>query len=84
MKIKFINRYAAEYVRINEKYRTNILYHTKLRLETTKNKKLKKKLQLILKKKFDLEGYRKETNRFSIVIPVSQIARVFQSVLNTF
>lgn len=76
MKIKFINRYAAEYVRINEKYRTNILYHTKLRLETTKNKKLKKKLQLILKKKFDLEGYRKETNRFSIVIPVSQIAQI--------
>lgn len=76
MQIKFTNHYAAEYVRINEKYRANILYHTKLRLETTKNKKLKKKLQLILKKKFNLEEYRKETNRFSIVIPVSQIAQI--------
>ena len=76
MKIKFTNHYADEYLRINEKYRAKYWYHITLRAETTQNKKLRKKLELILKKRFDLTEYRKETNRFSIVIPVSQIAQI--------
>lgn len=78
MTIKFLNDYSVVYFNINKKYKSALWYrwYSIMKIRNKWNFFKRISIVIIFKKKFAEKLYNKELQRFSIVIPITEIVHV--------
>lgn len=82
--IEFTNLYSNAYEKIDRQFRSAAWFYLKNKAEHSSNKIYRKKILKAYNCNFDEESYKKELDRYSVVIPISEIVQISAFDLNAY